>query len=580
MAEATHRGWLRPFLAPVRPALREVVALSFFVNLLALATPVFVLQVYDRVVYFAGLGTLAGLTAGMAIVVAFDYVLRQARARVLQAAAIKLDVAVTRRLYDKLAAVKLGELESRPAGYWLLLFRDVEVIRNTVSGATAVLLGDLPFALLFLGLVALIAWPIAWVLLVVAVGFALLAWGSGAMVQGAAEGEKQAALSRDNFLAEWIGGRATVKALDLAQEMKPAFEARHAELIEAAVVRGGRADGLHNLGQTLTIVATVAMTAIGALAIVEQRMTIGALVAANMLATRIIGPFNQLVAAWRGIAAFRQSVARLGEVFASAEDRRSSAVALPRASGALAFEELSFAFRSGAKPVIDGLKLRIEPGSFTAIVGPNGGGKTTLLRLIAGLYTPSKGRVLIDGADISQFGRAELARQIGYMPQDSVLFAGSIRDNIARAKPHATDTEIIAAAERAGLHRLVVDLPEGYATEAGEGGARLSGGMRQRVAIARALIADPPVLLLDEPSSNLDRAAEEQLRDTLAELARDHTILVVTHSPTLLPATNNIIVLQAGHLAAAGPTADLLPRLAAPARVTALRPPPAREETS
>jgi PrtD family type I secretion system ABC transporter len=575
MSEAAERKWLRPMLASVRPALREVVALSFFINLLALATPIFVLQVYDRVVYFAGLGTLAGLSAGMAIVVVFDYVVRQARARVLQAAAIRLDVAVTRRLYDKLAGLRLAELEGRPAGFWLLLFRDVETIRNTLSGATAVLIGDLPFAILFLGLVLLIAGPIAWVLLIVAAGFVLLAWGSGAVVRGAAEGEKQAALGRDSFLAEWIAGRSTVKALDLARAMQADFGARHAALIEASVVRGGRADALHNLGQTLTIVATVAMTAVRALAIVEQRLSIGALVAANMLATRIIGPLNQLVTTWRGLTAFRQSVARLGDVFALDEDRRESAVALPRASGQLTLEDLSFAFREGAKPVIDAIKIRIEPGSLTAILGPNGGGKTTLLRLLCGLYVPTHGRVLLDGADIAQYSRRDLARQIGYMPQECVLFAGTIRDNIASARPDADDAAIIAAAERAGLHRLVVDLAEGYGTQVGEGGGRLSGGMRQRIALARTLIGDPPVLLLDEPSSNLDRQAEEHLRDTLASLARDHTILLVTHSPVLLPATHNLVVLQAGRIAAAGTTAELLPRLAAGPRVAALRPPQA-----
>jgi len=561
-------------LASVRPALREVVALSFFVNLLALATPVFVLQVYDRVVYFAGLGTLYGLCAGMAIVVAFDYVVRQARGRVLQAAGVRLDVAVTRRLYDKLAAVKLGALESRPAGFWLLLFRDVETIRNTLSGASAVLLGDLPFALLFLGLVVLIAWPIAWALALVALGFVVLAWASGAAVKGPSETERLAGLERDAFLAEVIAGRATIKALDLAQAMRPAFETRHAALVESSVLRGGRADSMFNLGQTLSIVSTVAMTGLGALAIIDLRMTVGALVAANMLTARIIGPLNQLVGAWRGLTAFRQSVARLGEVFALAEDRRGAAVALPRAKGHLALDDLAYSFRADAKPVLEGLKLRIEPGSFTAIIGANGGGKTTLLRLLAGLYTPSHGRVLLDGADIAQFGRAELTRQIGYMPQECVLFAGSIRDNLVLAKPDASDAEVLAAAERADLHRLAVDLPDGYGTAVGEGGMRLSGGMRQRVALARALLADPPVLLLDEPSSNLDRAAEEHLRDTLIALGRDHTVLVATHSPILLPATHNLIVLQGGKIATAGPTAELLPRLSAPASrpVAAVRP--------
>ncbi|MBT6118763.1 MAG: ATP-binding cassette domain-containing protein, partial [Rhodospirillaceae bacterium] len=193
--------------------------------------------------------------------------------------------------------------------------------------------------------------------------------------------------------------------------------------------------------------------------------------------------------------------------------------------------------------------------------GANGSGKTTLLKLMQGLYRPEVGRVLLDGADVKQLARKDLARWIGYVPQDLFLFAGTVRDNIAKADPEASDEKIVAAARLAGLHEHVIDMPQGYATEIGEAGQRLSGGMRQRLAIARALIGDPPVLLLDEPSASLDRRAEEALRDTLTGLGRDRNVIVVTHSPILLPACANIVALEKGRIAMAGPTVEILPRL-------------------
>ena len=197
-----------------------------------------------------------------------------------------------------------------------------------------------------------------------------------------------------------------------------------------------------------------------------------------------------------------------------------------------------------------------------ALVGRNGSGKTTLLKIIQGLYKPSTGRVLLDGADIVQFTRAELADWIGYVPQESVLFAGSVRDNIAHRRPDADDEEIIKAATAAGVHHFIIDLPDGYATDIGEAGHLLPGGMRQRVAIARALVGDPPVLIFDEPTSNLDRQGEQALCDTFAKLAADHTILVVTHSQAVIAASDQLLVMQKGRIVRAGRPEDVLPEMA------------------
>jgi ATP-binding cassette, subfamily C, bacterial LapB len=535
--------------------------MALFVNILALAVPVFVLQVYDRVVFHAGLSTLQGLVIGMAAVLVFDYVLRQARARVMQTVALRIDVVVGRRLFDKLMSLPLQVLESRPAAYWQALFRDVDVVRNTVSGASALLIADLPFAVLFLALTFVIAAPIAWVLLVILPLFLFVAWRSGNTMATANRDERESAQARDGLIAEMIVGRTTIKALALDRAMRPYWEERHADNIERATVRGAKADGYANLGTTLTMLTTVALTTVGAAAIINQHLTIGALIATNMLSGRLLGPFNQLVGTWRTYAGFRQAIERLGHVFDIASERQTGEIALPRPLGELTLEDVVFSYSEAAKPVVDTVSVTFEVGGVHALIGRNGSGKSTLLKLAQGLYPPSKGRVLLDGADVAQFTRTELARWIGYVPQECVLFAGTLRDNIGLRKPEATDEEIIEAATAAGVHEFIIDFPDGYASEIGEAGQRLSAGQRQRIAIARALVGAPPVLLLDEPSNSLDRQAEQELSKTLAAISKDRTVVVVTHSQILLSVCKDIVALDRGRIALAGPAEQVLPRL-------------------
>ncbi len=575
MDGGSSRGWIWTLLKPVWPTFREVMAISLFVNILAIAVPVFVLQVYDRVVFHAGMSTLQGLVIGMACALVFDFILRQARSRILQTIALRVDVTLGRLLFDKVMAVPLPVLERRPAAYWQALFRDVETVRNTLSGASALLITDLPFAVLFLAVAFVIATPVAWVLLVFGILFMAVAWRSGAAMGAASVTERESGLARDGLIAEIIAARTTIKALALEQAVRPLWEGRHAATIERAATRGATSDGYVNLGITMTLLTSVTLTTVGALAIMEQQLTIGALIATNMLSGRMLGPFNQLVLQWRAYAAFRQAVARLGELFAIPSERQSSAVRLQRPSGRLVLEQVTFNYGLDAIPVIDNLSLGIDGPGLHALVGRNGCGKTTLLKLAQGLYRPASGRVLLDGADVNQFSRAELAEWIGYLPQESVLFAGSIRDNIVQRLPDSTDDLVLRAAQVAGVHGFIVDLPDGYATDIGEAGGRLSGGQRQRIALARAILGDPPLLLLDEPSSSLDRQGEIELRDALQALARDRTVVVVTHSPILLAACDTLIALEKGKVALAGPARDLLPRLFGSAARPALRREPA-----
>tara|TARA_R110001592_G_scaffold66707_1_gene204911 strand:- start:6208 stop:8445 length:2238 start_codon:yes stop_codon:yes gene_type:complete len=561
MSEQDKRAWLKPILKPLRPIFREVVLMSAFVNLLALAVPIFSLQVYDRVVGTGGLTTLWGLVIGMALVLLFDLALKQARSRIMQTVALRVDVIVGRHLFDKLVSLPLHVLETKPASYWQSLFRDVDVVRNTVSGASAILICDFPFIIVFFVLIWIIAAPIAWVLLIIMPLFMLVTWRSGSVMAQANAAERESTQSRDALIGELIQGRTTIKALALERSMRPLWEDTHAENIAQSMYRGNRTDFYTNCSQSLTQSTTIFLTTVGAYQIVNQNLTMGALIATNMLSGRLLGPLNQLVGQWRAYNGFKQSVDRLGEVFSTISDRAESEVQLDKPKGELTVENLTFAYNEGAKPVVDDVSIKIRAGGVHALVGRNGSGKTTLLKMLQGLYPPTNGRVLLDGADIGQFSRTELASWMGYVPQETVLFAGTVRDNIVHRFPDADDEQIIGAATAAGVHHFIIDLPDGYATDIGEAGRRLSGGQRQRIAVARALLGNPAVLLLDEPSASLDRQAEQELRKTLVEIGKTRTVIIVTHSPILLAACDDLVALDKGKVALAGPSREILPKL-------------------
>ena len=561
MSDSSKRAWLKPVLKPVRPVFREVLAMSAFVNIMALAVPVFTLQTYDRVIGHAGISTLFGFIIGMIFVVIFDYILRVSRSRIMQTVALRIDVLVGHKLFNKLMELPLQALEGRPASFWQALFRDVDTVRNTVSGAAALLICDLPFFFMFLTIIWLVAAPIAWVLLIIIPLFVFIAWRSQVAMAEANQEERQTMQTRDGLIAEMIQGRTTIKALALDDSMRPMWADRHAENIENSLRRGSKSDFWSSAGGSLTMSTTIFMTSVGAWAIINGAITMGALVATNMLTGRLIGPLNQLVGQWRTYSNFFQAVDRLGEVFSMASERTVSEISLSRPQGEIGIENVTFSYAEDLSPVLENVSYTIKARGVHALVGRNGSGKTTLMKIIQGLYTPSQGRVLLDGADIAQFSRKELAHWIGYVPQETILFTGTVRDNIIHRIPEASDEDIIKAATAAGVHHFIIDLPDGYASDIGEAGRRLSGGQRQRIAVARALLGDPPVVLLDEPSASLDRQAETALRETLVEIGRERTVIIVTHSPIMLAACDDLVALDKGKVALAGPSKEILPRL-------------------
>jgi ABC-type bacteriocin/lantibiotic exporter with double-glycine peptidase domain len=313
-----------------------------------------------------------------------------------------------------------------------------------------------------------------------------------------------------------------------------------------ALERGTESNIYINATHGLAVFTTIIMTTIGALAIINQELTIGGLIAANMLASRIVSPLGQLVGTWKNIINLEKSIQRLHSVFRQPGDKQEYSIELPKPKGEIIFENVSFSYLNKGPPVLRDISLAIPPLNMTGIIGHNGSGKSTLIKILMGLYPPDTGRLTIDDIDVNQLSRQNISNWIGYVPQETVLFDGTIRDNISLTYDAATDQEIIAAAEISGAHQMIVNLPNGYDTTVGESGSSLSGGMRQRISIARALVKNPDIIVMDEPSANLDEDAEQNLCHSLLSLTSKKTLVLITHSKSILQICASIIVIQAG----------------------------------
>lgn len=554
--------WFRTAFRAIRGAMGELFVSSLAINVLAFAVPVFILQVYDRVIAQAGLSTLQGLVVGMAVVIVFDFTMRQARAALLRESAAKLDAGIGGALFDKIMALPLRHLEARPAAYWQALFRDVDHIRTFMSGAAFVALADVPFAILGLILIGFVAPPVMIVVFIAVPVFMLLAWRTGVVSTRHEVSERKSTNRRDNLLSDLINARTTVKAVGGQGYLRRQWERRQADTIAENMDRGAAAERYHNMGQSMNLITLVSIASIGALGILDQTLTIGALVAANMIASRIIQPLNLMVLQYRSFSQCRQSVKRLDQVFHLPVTNQEAAVNLQRPKGRMVLEKVIFRYnREDQQNAIEGVSAGFGPTGLHAVVGPNGSGKSTLLKLLRGLYTPLSGRITIDEGDLAQFSDKECLSWIGYVPQSTRLVAGPIKANLVMGGDDPSDEELVRATTLAGAHSDILALPGGYASPVGENGDSLPGGLRQRLAIARALVGNPPVLLMDEPTNDLDPEATQQLIMMLKKLAEDHTVIVSTHSMDLLEACDNILVMEKGRVKGGGPAFEVLNHL-------------------
>lgn len=563
--------WFNDLVEPLKPAYKQTMWMSLGINIIALLSSLFALQVYDRVVAKGGYNTLIALCVGMVIAIAVDVLLRQGRSLLMRKVGMRLEVNIAKGVFQRLTQLPTRFLEQRPPAFWTTMFRDIELVRTTMAGAPALLLIDLPFLLLTLVVIAIVATPLLPVSLFVLILFVVLAWRSQMTLQQNAEQEKEKLMSRDAMLADLTGARLHLKALGPTPVINQKWQHHYATWMDESISRSADADYYKDIAQDLMLLSTVLMTTFGAVAILNQQMSIGALIAANILSGKLVGPMVQLVSHWRTYGQFVGAQGRITKLFDEALDPQETAIDYPKIKGEITLDNVSFAYQDPKSLQVAGVSGRLGAGGLHAIIGNNGSGKSTLLKLIRGLYTPLDGKILIDKIDIQQLGQATLAQWIGYLPQSPKLIQGTIKENLTLHVPDASDAALLDAAKVSGAYDFISLLPEGFDTQVGEGGSAFSAGQQKRLAIAQVLISQPPIILMDEPTSDIDKPTEQSLLLTFKELAKTHTVILVTHSTDILQAADGIVLMDKAQVVGAGSGEKMRPQLGLSATKTQVK---------
>ncbi len=555
--------WFFSTVLQQRGVYQDVLLAALLINLFALAFPLFSMNVYDRVVPNAALETLWALTFGVSLVLAADYALRALRSRFVDEASARIDVQLSATLMERVLGMRL---EQRPesVGSFAANLRGFEQVRDFIAASTVTTLIDLPFALLFL---AVIAWISPWLALpVVAAGVAILGvgWLLQQRLHELAQTTYRAGALRNATLVESLAGIETIKSQGAQSVIQARWEHTNAFLSATQIrMRGLSAHASHGTA-LLSQAVSVALVVIGVHLIGARELSMGALIACTMLAARALAPAGQVVALLMQYQGARTALEGLDKLMSQPQERDPAAtyVQRPTLRGEIEFRGVSFAYPGRQDKVLDNLSFKVGAGERVALIGRVGSGKSTLQRLIMGLYQPTEGAVLIDGIDLRQLDPADLRRNQAQVAQDVTLFHGSLRDNITFGLPQADDSAVVEAADVACLGEFINRHPRGFDLPVGERGELLSGGQRQAVGLARAVLHNAPMLMLDEPTSAMDFSSEAQITERLSAFAQGKTVVLVTHRTSLLSMVNRVIVVDGGKIVADGPRERIMQALA------------------
>jgi PrtD family type I secretion system ABC transporter len=542
-------------LREARRGLGVVAALSLFLNLLVLVSPLYMFQVFDRVLPSGHVETLVALTvlAGFALLV-FG-LLETIRHQTL----VRIGAWLDRRLSEPVLAASLGEaLTGRAIGAEPL--RDLARLRAFISSESVLPILDAPWTLVFVVVIGLLhPWLGALAFLGAVLLFAL-ALGSE-IVMRAPLGE-----ANERWLAAQRRGEAALRNAEVvhAMGMLPALLRRwHADndrVLDQQAQAGDRSAAIIGMAKFLRLFLQIGVLGLGAYLVLRSELTGGGMVAGSILLGRALAPVEQAIGAWKGLVGARASHDRL-QALLRRQRAAAPAVRLPVPEGRVSVERVVFAPPGGDRPILRQVEFELAAGEVLAVIGPSGSGKSTLCRLIVGIWPPTSGHVRLDGADVHTWDRADFGRHVGYLPQDVELFAGPVRDNVARMSD-APDEAVIEAARVTGAHDMILRLRDGYGTEIGAHGAVLSGGQRQWIGLARAMFGQPRLVVLDEPNASLDQTGEAALIDAIGRLkARGTTVILVAHRPSLLVHVDKLLVLREGAGVLFGSREEVLPRL-------------------
>lgn len=549
-----HGHWFWGTIWQSKRIYRDVLIASILINLFAIAAPMFTRLVYDKVVPNLAFETLWVLASGVFIIFLFDLTLKLLRNYFIDVAGKKSDILISSKLFAKVMGIRM---ESRPpsVGAFARHLQEFESIREFFTSATIASLIDLPFALLFLTLIWLMAGnlvlvPVAGVVILIAYSLLIQA----PLRRAIEEGSRLASQKYANLI-ESLAGLETLKLFGAQSQFQYRWEEAVAHMANWNIKSRRITDGIQNTAGFVQQASNVGMIILGVYLIAEGELTMGGLIAATMLSGRAIGPLVQLSLLSTRYNQAKSSLTIIEQVMSMPDEQEEGKryIHRPMIQGKIELDKVTFHYPNSPVASIRDLSVTINPGEKVAIIGRIGSGKTTLERLIMGLYQPTEGHVRIDDTDIKQLHHIDVRRNIGCVPQESVLFYGTIRDNITLGRPLADDRDVMDAANRAGVTVFTQQDPAGLERQVGEGGLLLSGGQRQAVAIARALLGRPPVLLMDEPTSAMDNRSEMQIKHQLSQLTSSETLVLITHKTTMLDVVDRVIVMEKGCIIADGP---------------------------
>jgi len=524
--------WFLPTLLKHRKTWHEVLLASLVIQLLALGTPLFTQTIIDKVVVHRTESTLIAIGIGMAVFMVFSALLTWVRQYLILHTGNRVDAVLASEVFDHLFKLPPRYFEHRPTGVIAARLQGVETIREFIAGAAVTLVLDLPFLLIFVGIMFWYSVKLTLIVLAVLAAIVLLSLIVAPLFQARLNRQFLLGARNQAFLTEYIGGMETVKSLQMEPQLKQRFSDYLAEYLHSTFKTRQLANTYNTASGALEQLISLLILVIGAHTVMSgTEFSIGMLVAFQMFAGRLSQPVMRLVGLWQQFQQASLSVKRLGDVMnAPVEPYSVQPSRMRQGQGLIEIDGLAFRHNPQLPYLYTGFNLRVEPGQTLAIMGPSGSGKSTFAKLLQGFYVPSDGRIRIDGVDIQNLSANELRNHFGVVPQETVLFSGTLYDNLLAANPHATFDQIVHACKLAEIHEMIEQLPNGYQTEIGERGSGLSGGQRQRLAIARALLKRPKILIFDEATSALDPHTAEQFAATVNQLHGKVSMLFITHA--------------------------------------------------
>ena len=550
--------WFIPAIIKYRKVLGEVLMISLVLQLIGLVTPMFFQVVMDKVLVNHAMQTLNVIAIGLIAATLFEAVLTGIRTAVFASMSSKIDVELGTRLFRHLLSLPVSYFEVRRVGDSVARVRELENIRAFLTSNAMTLVLDVVFSFVFLGVMLWYSAILTAIVLASIPVYLVLSFVFTPILRAKLNDKFNRGAENQSFLVETLSGIDTVKALAAEPRWQQRWDRQLAAYVSAGLSTTNIALVASGGVSLVSKLVTAGIMWLGALLVIDNKLTVGELIAFTMLAGQVSSPILRLAQLWNDFQQVGISMSRLGDILNTRTEVAGNRTRLARVAGAIEFDQVSFRYQPDAPDVIRAVQLKIAPGEVIGIVGRSGSGKSTLTKLVQRLYVPDRGRVSIDGQDISIIDAASLRQQTGVVLQENKLFSRSIRDNIALSDPSLPIEAIIEAAKLAGAHDFICAMPEGYDAKVGEHGAGLSGGQRQRIAIARALIANPRILIFDEATSALDYESEKIIQDNMLQICAGRTVLIIAHRLSAVRDASRIVVMERGQIAELGSHEELL----------------------